>query len=393
MRRALVIVGANYGDEGKGLAAYSAVREGESCLNVLINGGPQRGHTVDLPGGRRHVFHHFGSGALKGAVSCADRDFMVNPLLWSGEWQELRQNSAITPRLLVHGACRVTTPWDMMLGQMIEENRGRARHGSCGCGINETRVRFEQTDWALPFSALAERSSAALRGYARRIVEEYIPRRLQGLGMPLPDGWREVLADEGLLRAFEADLRLMAEHTEAYTDWAAAAAPYPLLVFEAGQGLALDEHNRADFPHLTPSRTGSQVSAARLAALPGPTAAAVRYVTRSYLTRHGAGPFPTECPKEAINPRMTDRTNVPNPHQETLRYGFFDAGAVMGRIEGDFSRSVRLLPGLRKTLLITHLNETGGRLCGDGELADFAGAFDEAWLSDQPWELRRWKGR
>ena len=72
MRHAVIIIGSSYGDEGKGLAAaWSARRMGGRCLNILINGGAQRGHTVDLPDGRRHVFHHFGAATLEGAVSCA----------------------------------------------------------------------------------------------------------------------------------------------------------------------------------------------------------------------------------------------------------------------------------------------------------------------------------
>ncbi len=117
MRRAIIIVGANYGDEGKGMAAAAACPEDGECLNILINGGPQRGHTVDLPGGKRHIFHHFGSASLKGAVSYADEDYMVNPLLFAREYEELGAEFRVQPRLLVHAACRTTTPWDMMLGR------------------------------------------------------------------------------------------------------------------------------------------------------------------------------------------------------------------------------------------------------------------------------------
>ena len=89
MRRAVIVIGCSYGDEGKGLAAYrTAERMNGRRLNILINGGAQRGHTVDLPDGRRHVFHHFGSGALSGADSYADEDFIVNPLLWAREAEE-----------------------------------------------------------------------------------------------------------------------------------------------------------------------------------------------------------------------------------------------------------------------------------------------------------------
>ena len=71
MTKVKIVIGGNFGDEGKGLlSAYFAEemmqKEGK-CLVVLSNGGAQRGHTVDLPDGRRHVFHHFGAGALCGA--------------------------------------------------------------------------------------------------------------------------------------------------------------------------------------------------------------------------------------------------------------------------------------------------------------------------------------
>lgn len=89
-RRAIIVVGASYGDEGKGFAAALAARSMPSpSLNVMINGGAQRGHTVDLPDGTRHVFHHFGSGSMFGAVSCADRDYIVNPALYLQEREEL----------------------------------------------------------------------------------------------------------------------------------------------------------------------------------------------------------------------------------------------------------------------------------------------------------------
>ena len=173
MRKAKIIIGCNYGDEGKGLAAAQfAAKANGRCLNVLINGGAQRGHTVEAADGRRHVFHHFGSGTFHGAVSCADKDFIVNPLLYCGERKELAQGFGVLPQLLVSAQCRVSTPYDMMLGQIIEENRGKARHGSCGCGIQETRVRYQTTDWALHWEEEAALSKDAFLAYCARIVKE-----------------------------------------------------------------------------------------------------------------------------------------------------------------------------------------------------------------------------
>ena len=383
VRKAIVVVGANYGDEGKGMAVYAAVPAGERCLNVMINGGPQRGHTVDLADGRRHVFHHFGSGTLKGAVSCADEDYMVNPLMFREEYRELEKTFGLEPRLLIHGKCRVTTPWDMMTGQIIEECRGRKRHGSCGCGIFETRKRYEDADWSLGYGDLLALNEEQIEAYCIRIAETYIPERLEAMGMKAGDAWQKMLQDRGIRQAFQEDLRYMQAHTEIYDDWAKMAKEWPYLVFEAGQGLALDEMNRQDFPYLTPSRTGSEISARRITAIPGKTEAAVLYVTRSYLTRHGAGPLPGECPKERINPDMTDRTNVPNPHQETLRYAMMDTKAVRKRIDMDFEASRKTLPGLKRMLLITHLNETEGKLAGDDDMEGMAEGFDVVLMSDR----------
>ena len=387
MRTVKIIIGSNYGDEGKGLAAHwSARRLGAPCLNVLINGGAQRGHTVDLPDGRRHVFHHFGSGLFAGAQSCADGDFIVNPLLFEQERAELAPE--LRPRLLASKDCRVTTPWDMMLGQIIEENRGAARHGSCGCGIFETRLRFEQTDWCLSLGRLAALDWSDYRAYCHRIAGEYLPARLAALGMRAGADWQPILQAEGLIGHSWDDLRAMLDNTDLYDDWTAMARDWPALVFEAGQGLALDEFNTADAPHLTPSRTTSLVSARRVAALPGESDVEIIYVTRAYLTRHGAGPLPTECPKAAINPDMVDRTNVPNPHQQRLRYGWFDGAATLARIERDLADARAVLPGVKRCALVTHLNETGGALAGDMALNDFLAPFDRALVSDSPWDVR-----
>ena len=384
MREAAIIIGSSYGDEGKGLASVTAAMEKNApCLNILINGGAQRGHTVEWPDGRRHVFRHFGSAAAVGAVSCADRDYIVNPLLFRQEREEL-ERLGLRPELYVSAQCRVSLPWDMMLGQIIEENRGAARHGSCGCGIQETRLRFLGTDWALSFGRLGTLDKAEFEAYCRRIARDYLPRRLRDLGMRMGEAWKPVAESEDLIRQIWLDWEYMKENTRLYERWEELAARRPFLLFEAGQGLALDAENLEDFPYLTPSRTTSLESARRIAALPGPTRTEILYVTRTYLTRHGPGPFPTECAKEVINPSMTDRTNVPNPHQQVLRYGLFDVGAVRRRIFRDLEDTRKILPDAEASVMVTHLNETGGKLAGGAGLEELTRGFSRCLLSDSP---------
>ena len=386
MRKAVIVIGCSYGDEGKGLAVVSSAEKLKgNCLNILINGGAQRGHTVDLPDGRRHVFHHFGSASMRGAVSCADEDFIVNPMLFAAEQAELLRDFGLAPLLLISGQCRVTLPWDMMLGQIIEENRGKARFGSCGCGIQETRVRFLDTDWALRYGQLVCISEDEFRNYCRRVIREYLPERLRSLGMTAGPDWQQIIHDEGIISHTWEDLRNMRSSAEIFHDWKTTAETFDNLIFEAGQGLALDAENTRDFPYLTPSRTTSLISARRIAALSGMTDTEILYVTRSYLTRHGPGPFPTECPKERINADMEDRTNIPNPHQQSLRYGLFDGNAVLERVSADLEASRAVLPRVKTAVLVTHLNETGNILTGEMPLEEFTAAFDRAVLSDCPW--------
>lgn len=62
----------------------------------------------------------------------------------------------------------------------------------------------------------------------------------------------------------------------------------------------------------------------------------VYYVTRTYLTRHGVGRLDRECARDAIsNNMMEDKTNVPNPFQNHLRYAPMDYDALIKRIVAD----------------------------------------------------------
>ena len=74
------VIGANYGDEGKGLFTEYLCRNRPSPIVVLSNGGSQRGHTVsNHETSIRHVFHHFGSGTLLGVPSVYSKTFLLNP--------------------------------------------------------------------------------------------------------------------------------------------------------------------------------------------------------------------------------------------------------------------------------------------------------------------------
>jgi adenylosuccinate synthase len=91
------------------------------------------------------------------------------------------------------------------------------------------------------------------------------------------------------------------------------------------------------------------------------------YVSRSYMTRHGVGMFPTECNKKYINSnpeKLVDKTNVTNPYQDTLRYGILDLPDTIGRIGQDFLTHAYSVPtwDVNWSMSITHMDETNGKI-------------------------------
>ena len=178
----------------------------------------------------------------------------------------------------------------------------------------------------------------------------------------IPESWRGLSKGEGMGDNFIEDMNFLAEHTR--TGEEGLFLDYDRVIFENGQGLLLDRNIEEFKEHTTPSNTGLQnipeiLDGLDLKGIP----VEVCYVTRTYLTRHGAGPFPGECPKSEINPWMSDETNQPNAFQGTLRYGIIDPIELGNRIKADF-RKYAHNEDYSISLAITHLNETAGKWNG-----------------------------
>src|SRR5262249_21460952 len=141
-RHATVVIGANFGDEGKGLAVDSLVARDPNAAVIRFNGGAQAGHTVVAEDGRRHGFSHFGAGAFLGAATFLSRFFVVQPSIFATEAAELA-GMGVRPVVFVDPDAKVTPPFDVFINQGVEEPRGGARHGSVGIGFGETIERFE----------------------------------------------------------------------------------------------------------------------------------------------------------------------------------------------------------------------------------------------------------
>lgn len=351
---AFAVIGAGYGDEGKGLLTDALAHTlGQDTVVIRHNGGAQAGHSVTLPNGQRHVFHHVGSGSLAGARTFLSRHFVSNPIVLADEIAALA-GFGIAPRIAADENGLFTTPWDMMINQFVEEARGGARHGSCGLGFGETIERCADPAFATPL-ALLRGDPGRLRDRFDSIRRNWVPARLTRLGQP--GLWLThrnlILSEEGLERAVAAALGLLTQ-VDLVAKPVEAVSPESAVVFEGAQGLMLDQL-RGAFPHVTRSHTGL-ANALEVAGALGIARIEAVYATRAYVTRHGAGPLLHEqmCPP---SPSFSDPTNVPNPWQGRLRFGLLDCDILSAAIRSDLSDAAGTGITVEPRLAVTCLDQ------------------------------------
>jgi len=353
-KTARAVIGAQFGDEGKGrLTDYYAAEVGGDGIVIRCNGGAQAGHTVVTPDGLHHVFSHVGSGAFAGAATFLSRFFVSNPILFLKEIESLAIKGA-KPTIYVDPQSPVTTPYDMMINQIVERERGGNRHGSCGVGFGETIERNLTPAYALTVADLADRS--ALVGKLDAIRRDHAPVRLARLGFA--DAFArnaDLILSDAILERYVEDARRFVEAITVADARTATCGRH--LLFEGAQGLLLDQ-DRGFFPHVTRSNTGLR-NVLTLAEELDLEQLEVIYVTRAYSTRHGAGPLPHELPEKPY-PGVVDATNIPNAYQGTLRFGWLDLNVLRRAIAEDLADAVRLSGlAVKARLAITCLDQVG----------------------------------
>ena len=354
MQNIKVIIGASYGDEGKGLATdYFGSKCSGSTIAVIGNGGAQRGHTVETADGLRHVFHHFSSSTLNGHSTYCAEEFILNPMICMEEY-DLLSDMGCRPGLILHPDCRVSTPYDMLINQILLAQKGV--HNSCGLGIWETVVRTWNKK-AFRIGEIARLSDEEQIRFVRDIRDHYLPERLRQYGIrEIPGEFSGLLQDEGLLRHYMEDLRRML--AIARIQPASWLTRFQNVLYENGQGLLLDGNNPATYEDSTPSTTGLGRISKTIEKHFRDAAVEVCYISRSYLTRHGDGALQGECSREEIGEGIRDLTNEANPFQGALRYaGMPDTDALMKRVLGDFEHFRGSRNRYQCSMMITHLNE------------------------------------
>lgn len=287
---AYIVTGLGFGDEGKGITVDLLCRHTGAKLVVRHNGGAQAAHNVVSSTGQHHTFAQLGSGSfVPGVRTLLSEYMMVNPFTFLNELDVFtRKGQDMSGRVLVDTAARLTTPYHVYLNRAREAARGSARHGTTGMGVSETVL-----------------DHAARPGEAMRVLDllkgrDHILQGLEATRHALMPDMERFGAEGDFLRL---DIGYIADQ---FTEFLGLVCPtdtsrvHELLrsqehvVFEGAQGVLLDE-DHGFHPHTTWSKTTASNALRMLRDANIYDERLVRIgVTRTYGTRHGAGPFPGE---------------------------------------------------------------------------------------------------
>ena len=313
--RAFVVTGLGFGDCGKGTVTDALARRHGARLVVRFNGGAQAGHNVVLPDGRHHTFAQFGAATfVEGVRTHLSAHVVVHPTALAVEADYLARAGVhdAFARLTIDPRCLVTTPFHQAAGRLRESALG---HGTCGVGVGETvRDSLAHPDDTLRMSAL---HGAGAREQLERIRIRLLASLSLRSGERGETDW-SVLHDtsvrERWLNAVRAlPLRLITDEEVAHQH------REHTLVFEGAQGILLDEHH-GFHPHTTWSNCTARNALHWLRDSPHRVERVG--VLRSMMTRHGAGPLPSESAE--LSAQLPEPHNASAGWQGAFRVGWFD---------------------------------------------------------------------
>lgn len=306
----MIIVGLNFGDEGKGLTTSFLCSQTKKTLVVRFNGGQQAGHTV-VYNNKRHIFSSFGSGSLQGIPTYWSTYCTFYPTAFLNEYKLLDN-----PTIYVNPLCPVTTPFDVEFNKITEKEK---KHGSVGVGFGSTIQRHEN-HYKLFVQDLFHES--VLLAKLKNIQAYY----------------------KNILSVHSLEIELFLEAVKQVKEIIIPSNDSILNdynpIFEGAQGILLDM-DFGFFPNVTRSNTTSKNA---LDLFPSQE---IYYVTRSYLTRHGNGFLPNEKKLNLIN--NENETNKRHEFQGEFRTAELNIDLLNYALDCDnhFSH------GLKKNLIIT----------------------------------------
>lgn len=329
MQRSFVVIGAGYGDEAKGMTTVSIAEKNPGIQGIFrFNGGCQAGHTVAF-GNHRVVNQSLNSGATCGISNTIyTPDVVVNPHVIECEMRENRNKFYVGHRVVVDSKNPWTTVLDSTANKIISEFNGT--NMTCGHGINETLRRNE----VVPIESVHAMFGVDLY---RKIQEtqEYYRTRFKKLGITDYPFFYQKESSEQITRILlaQSSNSSIVTSNEFKVDFGRT------LIFEGAQGLRLDQEF-GDFPYVTPSNTGLLNVVKYLRDNNPNSLITPVYCTRTFLTRHGDGPFNEDNPFVNEKFNYVDETNVANQFQGNFKIGILDIDALHDLIDKDMQRAI-----------------------------------------------------
>ncbi|GAA1924561.1 adenylosuccinate synthase [Streptantibioticus ferralitis] len=278
---ALVLLGAQWGDEGKGKA--TDLLGGSVDYVVRYQGGNNAGHTV-VVGDQKYALHLLPSGILSpGCTPVIGNGVVVDPAVLLSELSGLQARGVDTSKLLISGNAHLITPYHQTLDKVTERFLGKRKIGTTGRGIgpayadkiNRVGIRVQDL---FDESILRQKVEAALNDKNQILVKIFNRRAISAEKVV-----EEYLGYAEQIRDYVTDTTLVLNQ---------ALDDDKVVLLEGGQGTLLDV-DHGTYPFVTSSNptaggacTGSGIGPTRISRSIG--------ILKAYTTRVGAGPFPTE---------------------------------------------------------------------------------------------------
>ena len=314
----IVVVGIQWGDEGKGKVVD--VLASEADLVVRHQGGNNAGHTVWIDG-NKHILHLLPTGVIRRKPCAIGSGVVVDPKVLLDEIDECQAKGiSLTPsNLFLSHNCHAIFPYHIRIDTLRERRLGTSAIGTTSRGIGPTyRDKIDRCGIRLGDLADAPRFESRLRAhltYVNDLLVDFYkesPFTFEELYEPYREYGQR-------LAPYLADVPKVLNEVEAQGK---------KILFEGAQGTLLDV-DAGTFPYVTSSNTGSG-GACTGAGFPPHKIDGCLGIVKAYTTRVGAGPFPTELSGEEA-----DRVRNAGPAGEfgattgrPRRCGWFDGPLV-----------------------------------------------------------------
>jgi len=296
MGKNVVVIGTQWGDEGKGKVVDWLTEEAHGV--VRFQGGHNAGHTLVI-NGKKTVLRLIPSGVLRPGVAIfIGNGVVLSPTALLQEIGELEAAGvSVRPRLRISPACPLVLPYHVALDNAREGAMGEAKIGTTGRGIGPAyedkiaRRAIRLQDLLYPDRFAAKLKS--LLEYHNFVLTQYFKRD----PVPFEKTRDEILALVPQLSPMIADVAALLQ---------AARSRGESLLFEGAQGALLDV-DHGTYPYVTSSNC--LAGAAAPGAGVGPQFLDyVLGIVKAYTTRVGTGPFPTELTDD-IGAHLAKRGN------------------------------------------------------------------------------------